>query len=54
MPLHPRLLNSVVRITSAGELRGSGSIVCVPSEAVPRKQWPYLVTATTSSEATRA
>ena len=45
MPLHPRLLNSVVRITSAGELRGSGSIVCVPSEAVPRKQWPYLVTA---------
>lgn len=45
MPLHPSLLNSVVRITSAGELRGSGSIVYVPSEAVRGKQWPYLVTA---------
>ena len=41
----PELFNSVVRITSAGELRGSGSIVYVPSETVPGKRRPYLVTA---------
>jgi hypothetical protein len=45
MPLHPRVLNSVVRITSVGGLIGSGFIVSVPSESVPGKQWPYLVTA---------
>jgi hypothetical protein len=45
MPLHPRVLNSVVRITSAGDFQGSGSIVYVPSETVDGHMWPYLVTA---------
>lgn len=45
MPLDPRLLDSVVRISSAGDLLGTGSIVAVPSEAKPRASWPYVVTA---------
>ncbi len=45
MPLDPRLLDSVVRISSAGDLLGSGSIVSVRSEATPEASWPYVVTA---------
>jgi hypothetical protein len=45
MPVHPAVLNSVVRITSAGDLRGSGFIVYIPSEAVDGHMWSYLVTA---------
>ncbi len=45
MPLDPRVLNSVVRITSAGDLLGTGFIVGVPSEAEPTRLWPYVVTA---------
>lgn len=45
MPLDQSMLNSVVRISSAGELLGSGSIVSVPSETIRGKRWPYLVTA---------
>ncbi len=45
MPLDPKMLNCVVRITSVGDVRGTGSIVGVPSEAIPGKRWFYLVTA---------
>lgn len=45
MPLDPRMLNSVVRISSAGDLLGTGSLVGVMSEAIPGKRWLYLVTA---------
>jgi hypothetical protein len=45
MPLDTRVLNSVVRISSAGELVGTGSIISVPSEANPRAGWSYVVTA---------
>jgi hypothetical protein len=45
MPLDPRILNCVVRISSGGDLRGSGSIVSVPSEAYEGSGWPYVVTA---------
>jgi hypothetical protein len=43
--LHPVLLKNVVRITSAGDLLGSGSIVSVRSESGLGHDWPYLVTA---------
>jgi hypothetical protein len=39
------MLNSVVRITTAGDLQGSGSIVGVESETIRGRHWPYLVTA---------
>jgi len=39
------LLKNVVRITTAGDLLGSGSIVSVRSESGSAQQWPYLVTA---------
>jgi hypothetical protein len=39
------MLYSVVRITSHGDLLGTGSIITVPSETIPRKRWPYVVTA---------
>ena len=45
MSLHPVLLNNVVRITSAGDMIGSGSIVSVRSESGSGIDWPYLVTA---------
>ncbi len=45
MPLHLGMLNSVVRITSHGDLLGTGSLVSVPSESIPGKRWPYVVTA---------
>lgn len=45
MPVDPKMLNSVVRITSAGDLLGTGSIVNVASETIPGLRWPYLVTA---------
>jgi hypothetical protein len=45
MPLEPRVLNSVVRISAVGELQGTGFIVGVPSEGTHGKIWPYLVTA---------
>jgi hypothetical protein len=45
MPLDRRLLDSVVCISSAGDLLGSGSIVSVRSEATPQASWPYVVTA---------
>jgi hypothetical protein len=45
MPLDPRLLDSVVRISSAGDLLGTGSIVSVRSEATPEASWAYVVTA---------
>jgi hypothetical protein len=41
--LDPILLNNVVRITTAGDLLGSGSIVSVRSES--GRERPYLVTA---------
>ena len=43
--LHPVLLKNVVRITTAGDLLGSGSIVSVRSESGSGQHWPYLVTA---------
>jgi hypothetical protein len=39
------MLNSVVRISSHGDLLGTGSIITVPSESIPGVRWPYLVTA---------
>jgi hypothetical protein len=45
MPLDPRMLNTVVRISSHGDLLGTGSIISVPSESIPGKRWPYVVTA---------
>lgn len=45
MPLEPRALNSVIRISSAGTLLGTGSIVSAPSETRPGVRWPYVVTA---------
>lgn len=45
MPLNPFILNSVVRITSAGDLLGTGSIIGVPGEATPERLHPYVVTA---------
>jgi hypothetical protein len=45
MPLQMGMLNSVVRITSHGDLLGTGSLVAVPSETIPGKRWPYVVTA---------
>lgn len=45
MPLDPRMLNSVVRISSHGTLLGTGSIISVPSVSIPGKRWPYVVTA---------
>jgi hypothetical protein len=45
LSLHPILLRNVVRITTAGDLLGSGSIVSVRSESGSGQQWPYLVTA---------
>jgi hypothetical protein len=47
MSLDPVLLNNVVRITSAGDLLGSGSFVAVRSESGSGIDWPYLVTPTT-------
>lgn len=45
MAIDLRMLNSVLRVGSAGSLLGTGSIVGVPSEADPRFRWPYVVTA---------
>lgn len=45
MPLDPKVLNSVVRISSAGDLRGTGSIIGVMSDLIPKRLWPYLITA---------
>jgi hypothetical protein len=45
MPVDPGMLNSVVRITGAGDLLGTGSIVNVESETVEGLRWPYIVTA---------
>jgi hypothetical protein len=45
MPLDPRLLNSVVRISSADALLGTGSLISVPSEGIEGAFWPYVVTA---------
>jgi hypothetical protein len=45
MPLDPGMLNCAVRISSHDDLRGTGSIISVPSEAIPGRSWPYLITA---------
>src|SRR5580698_9331317 len=45
MAIDLRMLNGVVRVTSAGTLLGTGSLVGVPSESDPRFRWPYVVTA---------
>jgi hypothetical protein len=45
MSLDPRMLNSVVRISGAGDLLGTGSIIGVPSERFDGWRWPYIVTA---------
>jgi hypothetical protein len=45
MPLEPRSLNSVVRVSSAGTLLGTGSLVSVPSETLTGVRWGYVVTA---------
>lgn len=45
MTLNPLMLNSAVRISSHGDLLGTGSIISVASESIPGKRWPYLVTA---------
>ncbi|HXN37498.1 MAG TPA: hypothetical protein VN892_05645, partial [Solirubrobacteraceae bacterium] len=34
-----------MRISSHGDLLGTGSIISVPSESIPGKRWPYVVTA---------
>jgi hypothetical protein len=39
------MLNCVVRISSHGDLLGTGSIISVPSETIPGLRWPYIVTA---------
>lgn len=39
------MLNSVVRISSHGDLLGTGTIISVPSESVAGVRWPYVVTA---------
>jgi len=39
------MLNTVVRVSSAGDLLGTGSLVGVPSESIPGKRWPYVITA---------
>jgi hypothetical protein len=45
MALDPGMLNGVCRITSAGDLIGTGFLVGVPSEAIPGKRWGYVLTA---------
>jgi hypothetical protein len=45
MPLDPKYLNSAVRITSAGDLLGTGSVVTVKSETIKGVRWPYVLTA---------
>jgi len=45
MPLDPRMLNTVVRISSHGDLLGTGSIISIASESIPGRRWPYVVTA---------
>jgi hypothetical protein len=39
------MLNGVVRISSVGDLLGTGSVIGVESESVPGLRWPYVVTA---------
>lgn len=45
MPLDPAILGSAVRITSFGDLCGTGFIMTVPSESIPGKRWGYVLTA---------
>ena len=45
MALGPNTLWSAIRVTSAGDLVGTGSIVSVPSETVEGWRWCYAVTA---------
>jgi hypothetical protein len=45
MPLNPFMLNSAVRVSSAGDLLGSASLIGVESESEPGLRWPYVVTA---------
>jgi len=45
MPLDPKMLNSVVRINSAGDFQGTGFIIGVASERFPGRRWPYVITA---------
>jgi hypothetical protein len=45
MSLNANVIDSAVRITSTGDLLGTGFIVSVPSETRPAGTWDYLVTA---------
>jgi hypothetical protein len=45
MAFRPEMLWSVVRITSGGDLRGTGFIVSVASDAIPGRRWRYVITA---------
>jgi hypothetical protein len=45
MPLDLRMLSTVVRVHSSGDLLGTGSLISVASEGVRGKNWPYVVTA---------
>jgi hypothetical protein len=45
MPLTRSLLSSVVQITSAGTINGTGMLIAVPSEAKPDLSWVYVLTA---------
>lgn len=45
MPLSLSMIDSAVRITSAGDLLGTGFLVTVPSETLPGVRWGYVVTA---------
>ena len=45
MSIDHRVMNSTVRITTAGTFLGSGTIIGVRSESNSDRYWPYLVTA---------
>ncbi|HUO72813.1 MAG TPA: serine protease, partial [Solirubrobacteraceae bacterium] len=45
MPIDRGMMHSAVRITSAGDLLGTGFLVTVPSETLDGTRWGYVVTA---------
>lgn len=45
MWLDPKIPSIAVRISSAGDLLGTGFIAAVPSESFPGKEWAYVITA---------
>lgn len=45
MPLHLSMIHSAVRISSFGDLAGTGFIVTVGSETIPGERYGYVITA---------